>query len=70
MKRIRKKTYYFLISFIVTSCIILCFTGMCAAYENITRVAYGEQKAAVSFNGGKIRIMDFEFDIPKIKKTG
>ena len=32
MKRLKTETYYFLISFIVTSCVIYGFFGVCAAY--------------------------------------
>ena len=63
MKRIKTKTYYFLISFIFTSCIICGFTGVCICYTNVCRVLYGVEKAAVSIDGGNIRILDFTFSL-------
>lgn len=63
MKRIKKSVYLFLISFIFTSCLVFGFFGACIVYENTVKVAYGEYKTAVSINGGKIRIFDFEFNI-------
>lgn len=59
MKRIKTKTYYFIISFIFTSCIICGFFSICIAYENIVKTAYGQEKAAVSIDGG-FRILDFK----------
>lgn len=63
MKRIKKSIYFFLISFVFTSCIVFGFLSACIAYENTVKVAYGEYKTAVSIDGGKIRIFDFEFEI-------
>lgn len=63
MQRIKTKTYYFLISFIFTACIICGILGVCVSYENIIKVAYGQNKAAVSFDGGTVRILDFEFNV-------
>ena len=65
MKRLKTETYYFLISFIITSCVIYGFFGVCAAYENMSKTVFGEKRAAVSIGGGKIRILDFEFDFKK-----
>lgn len=61
MKRIKTKTYLFIISFIFTTCIMFGFLGVCVCYENIIKAAYGQEKTAVSIDGGKIRILDFEF---------
>ena len=68
MKRLKTETYYFLISFILTSCVIYGFFGVCAAYENMSQTAFGKKKTAVSIDGGKLRILDFEFDFKKNKK--
>ena len=57
--------YVFLISFIFTSCLVFGFLGVCAAYENTVKEAYGEYKTAVSIDGGNLRILDFEFEIRK-----
>ncbi|MBR5922719.1 MAG: hypothetical protein IKZ59_02885 [Clostridia bacterium] len=69
MKKLKTETYYFLISFILTSCIIYGFFGICAAYENMSQTAFGERKAAVSIDGGKLRILDFEFRFKKKEKA-
>lgn len=63
MKKIKKSVYLFLISFVFTSCLVFGFFGACVVYENTVKVAYGEYKAAVSIDGGKIRIFDFEIKI-------
>ena len=63
MKKIKTKTYLFLISFIFTACIICGFLGVCICYQSTVKVAYGKEKAAVSFDGGTVRILDFEFDV-------
>lgn len=59
--KLKTKTYLFIISFVVTSCLICGFAGICISYENIVKTAYGEEKAAVSIDGGGIRILDFRF---------
>jgi hypothetical protein len=41
------------------------FFGVCAAYENMSKTVFGEKRAAVSIGGGKIRILDFEFDFKR-----
>ena len=61
MIKLKTKTYLFIISFVFTSCVILGFAGICVCYENIMKTAYGQDKAAVSIDGGGIRILDFEF---------
>ena len=63
MKKLKTKTYCFLISFIFTSCIIFGFAGVCISYTNIVKTVYGEEKAAVSIDGGVIRILDFSFSL-------
>ena len=63
MKKQNKKLYFFSISFIITSCLVFGFLSVFAVWENTVKVAYGEYKTAVSIDGGKIRILDFEFDI-------
>ena len=59
--KIKTKTYYFLISFIFTSCVICGFAGVCICYTNIAKTIYGQEKAAVSIDGGSIRILDYTF---------
>ena len=61
MKTLKNKTYLFIISFVITACVISGFFGVCAAYENTVKIAYGEYKKAVEIDGGKIRILDFDF---------
>ena len=62
MKQIKTKTYLFIISFVMTSCILIGFLGVCFAYENIVRTAFGQYKKAVDINENGIRILDFEFN--------
>ena len=61
----RSKTYFFIVSFLVTTCLICGFLGVCIAYENTVKTAYGEYQKAVEISGEKIRVLDFEFEIPK-----
>lgn len=63
MKTLKRKTYFFIISFIITACITGGFFGVCVAYENTVKIAYGEYKKAVEIDGGKIRIFDFDFNL-------
>ena len=63
MIKLKTKAYLFIISFIFTSCIICGFAGVCICYENIVKTAYGQDKAAVSIDGGTIRILDYEFSL-------
>ena len=38
------------------------FLGVCAAYQNIVKTAYGEYKKAVDINENGLRILDFNID--------
>ncbi|MBO4693146.1 MAG: hypothetical protein J5659_01970 [Clostridia bacterium] len=59
----RKNFYYFSISFIITACILVGFTAICTAYQNIVKTAYGETKSAIEIERDGIRILDFEYKI-------
>ena len=50
-----------MISFIITACILGGFLGVCAAYENTVKIAYGEYKKAVEISDQGFRILDFKF---------
>ena len=63
MKKIRNRTYLFIISFVMSSCVLFGFLGVCIAYENIVRTAFGEYKNAVEISKDGIRILDYEFKI-------
>ena len=61
--KLKKRTYFFIISFIVTSCLIYGFLGACIAYEKISEIAYGDKKTAVELSKNGFRIFDFEFNM-------
>lgn len=64
MKRKTKlffKSFY--ISSLVTFCIVFTVLGMGKAYESIRYVYYGENKSAVEFSRGVLRIFDFEIEM-------
>ena len=61
--KMKKSIYLFSMSFMVTACILFGFLGVCAAYENTVKTAYGEYKHAVDIEKGGIRIFDFEYKI-------
>ncbi len=60
MKR-STKIYFrsFYISLVVIMCICLAIIGICTAYENIMQTAFGENRSAIEFKDGKLRILDF-----------
>ena len=55
----------FYISSLVTFCIIFSLFAMGKAYENIRFIAFGENKIAVEYNNGILRVFDFEISIKK-----
>lgn len=59
----KNSLYLFIISFVLTACITVGFSGACAVYENTVRTAYGEDKKAVDIYKYGIRIFDFEYKI-------
>ena len=64
MKRSTKiyfRTLY--ISLVIIMCLCLGWIGISAAWENTVRIAFGEEKRAVEFENGKLRILDFEIEI-------
>ena len=58
----KKSLYYFTISFLISSCLMFGFLGVCAAYQNIVKTAYGDYKKAVDINENGLRILDFNID--------
>ena len=48
-----------ILSFVVSSCILFGFWGICEAYEGIRQVGFGEYRNAIEIEDGKIRFFDF-----------
>ena len=44
MKKFLRKFY---ISFVITSCVVFGFLGVCIAYENIRATEYGDTRRAI-----------------------
>ena len=63
----RQNTKLFLKSFYISSLVVFCmlfsFFAMGKAYENIRFIAFGENKTAVEYNNGILRVFDFEINI-------
>ena len=70
MKRKFNRAYYFTISFIISSCLMFGFLGVCAAYQNIVKTAYGEYKKAVEISENGFRILDFKYNFDKKSTDG
>lgn len=47
----------------ISMCVFFALFGTAKAYENMRITGFGEYKKAVSFENGKLRILDFEFDL-------
>ncbi len=62
MKNSLRKFY---ISFVITSCVVFGFLGVCVAYENIRFTEYGEIRRAIEIENNKFRFFDYEVDIKK-----
>lgn len=54
-------------SFYISAVILLCFFigiyGTAKVYENARLIGFGEYKKAVEFDGGTLRILDFEIEL-------
>lgn len=51
------------ITAVILSCVIGGVTGMCRAYENTRRTAYGDYRPAVEYKDGVLKFFDFEIKI-------
>ncbi len=63
MKINRKQISLFIRSAILTAVVLFCsaavFLGICKSYEEIRRISFGEERAAVFIGREYIRILDF-----------
>lgn len=63
MKIKGKETKLFIRASILTAVVLLCstavFLGICKSYEEIRRISFGEERAAVFIGREYIRILDF-----------
>ncbi len=55
----------FYISFVVTSCIIFGFLGVCVAFEKIHATEYGDIRRAVEIKDGTFYFFDYEYEFKK-----
>lgn len=57
----------FLKTFYISAVTLLCFFfgiyGTAKVYENARLIGFGEYKKAVEFDGGTLRILDFEIEL-------
>lgn len=51
------------ITLVILFCVIGGGVGICRAYENTRRVAYGDYRPAVEYKDGILKILDFEIKI-------
>ena len=54
------KTFY--ISAVTLLCFFIGIYGAAKVYENARLIGFGEYKKAVEFDGGTLRILDFEIE--------
>ncbi len=52
----------FYLSLSVILCLLILFFGICKAYENTTRIAFGKTKSALDISKDGIIILDFEIE--------
>ena len=55
------KTFY--ISAVTLLCFFIIIYGPAKVYENARLIGFGEYKKAVEFDGGTLRILDFEIEL-------
>lgn len=51
------------ITAVILSCVIGGGVGICRAYENTRRTAYGDYRPAVEYKDGILKFFDFEIEI-------
>ncbi len=59
------KTFFksFYISAVTLLCFFISIYGTAKVYENARLIGFGEYKKAVEFDGGTLRILDFEIEL-------
>ena len=63
----KTKSYFrsLYISLVIMMCLSFGWIGISQAYENTVKIAFGEDKKAVEYNDGTLRILDFIIEIQK-----
>lgn len=59
MKKFLRKFY---ISFVITSCVVFGFLGVCIAYENIRATEYGDTRRAIEIKDNNFKFFDYEIN--------
>ncbi len=61
MKR-KTKRYFraFYLSLVILLCLSFGWIGISTAYENTAKTKFGEERSAIEFKDGKLRILDLE----------